>query len=284
VYRFALKPRWLLSHLFVLALVVTMVNLGLWQWGKYEDKKADNKVVRERLAAQPVDVGTLLAPGDPWAKGKTVQNRTVTVSGVYVADEQMLIRGRSLLQNPGSWVMTPLRRSDGTLVIVNRGWIANDGSYTAVPSQFVPPTGTVAVTGLVQPTVVRERIGPTDPATGHLDNLARADIARYAEQLDAPVVPAWVQLQSSVPPVSTSAKTTPRILGPPELDQGPYFSYAVQWAIFTTIALVGYPLILRRNAREKAIERKVEAEGGPPPEDDGSGPVPSTDPVGSAAG
>ena len=284
MYRFALKPRWLLSHLFVLALVVTMVNLGLWQWGKYEDKKADNKVVRERLAAQPVDVGTLLAPGDPWAKGKTVQNRTVTVSGVYVADEQMLIRGRSLLQNPGSWVMTPLRRSDGTLVIVNRGWIANDGSYTAVPSQFVPPTGTVAVTGLVQPTVVRERIGPTDPATGHLDNLARADIARYAEQLDAPVVPAWVQLRSSVPPVSTSAKTTPRILGPPELDQGPYFSYAVQWAIFTTIALVGYPLILRRNAREKAIERKVEAEGGPPPEDDGSGPVPSTDPVGSAAG
>ena len=30
-YRFALAPKWIVSHLFVLALIITMINLGLWQ-------------------------------------------------------------------------------------------------------------------------------------------------------------------------------------------------------------------------------------------------------------
>ena len=29
--RFLLRPRWLLSHLLVALLVVTMINLGFWQ-------------------------------------------------------------------------------------------------------------------------------------------------------------------------------------------------------------------------------------------------------------
>ena len=32
-YRFALKPRWILSHLFVLVMVLGMVRAGLWQPG-----------------------------------------------------------------------------------------------------------------------------------------------------------------------------------------------------------------------------------------------------------
>jgi cytochrome oxidase assembly protein ShyY1 len=33
---------------------------------------------------------------------------------------------------------------------------------------------------------------------------------------------------------------------PPELSEGPHLGYAAQWFIFSTIALVGYPLVLRR--------------------------------------
>lgn len=42
----------------------------------------------------------------------------------------------------------------------------------------------------------------------------------------------------------------PAPLPAPTMDEGPHFSYAVQWFIFTTVAVVGYPLILRRRARE----------------------------------
>jgi len=33
---------------------------------------------------------------------------------------------------------------------------------------------------------------------------------------------------------------------PPELSEGPHLGYAAQWFIFSTIALVGYPIVLRR--------------------------------------
>ncbi|MDZ7733752.1 MAG: hypothetical protein U5R31_12355 [Acidimicrobiia bacterium] len=38
-------------------------------------------------------------------------------------------------------------------------------------------------------------------------------------------------------------------LDPPALDEGPHLSYAVQWFIFGTIALGGYPLILDKVAQ-----------------------------------
>ena len=50
----------------------------------------------------------------------------------------------------------------------------------------------------------------------------------------------------------------------PTLDEGPHLSYAVQWFIFTTVAVVGYPLILRRRARELEVEGEPDRE----PDDD----------------
>lgn len=40
----------------------------------------------------------------------------------------------------------------------------------------------------------------------------------------------------------------------PELSEGPHLSYAVQWFIFATIALVGYPLVLRRVIQRRGKE------------------------------
>src|SRR5262249_56582355 len=49
---------------------------------------------------------------------------------------------------------------------------------------------------------------------------------------------------------------------PPELGEGPHLSYAFQWFTFTLIAIVGYPIILRR----VIIRRGKEVD-----DDDGSG-------------
>ena len=37
---------------------------------------------------------------------------------------------------------------------------------------------------------------------------------------------------------------------PPDLTEGPHLSYAVQWFIFMSIALIGYPLVLRKVSKE----------------------------------
>lgn len=253
MYRFALRPRWVLSHLIVAALAITLVSLGFWQLRRLDDKRNYNDRVRARSALPEAVIDDLLSPQDSALAAARVEFRRVRVTGTFAGNEQVLVRSRSFDDSPGSWVLAPLRTDDGTLVVVNRGWIANNGIYDAVPPDFAVPVGEVTVTGMLMRSQTRGRFGPTDPPTGRLTSLARVDLSRYARQLDGQVTPAWVQQRTIVPAPAASA-TVPRALGPPELDEGPHFGYAVQWFIFATIALVGYPLILRRNARERAGE------------------------------
>ena len=61
--RFLLRPRWLLSHLFVVALVVAMVGLGFWQLRRLDEKRDRNELIESRREQPVVPVGALLAPG-----------------------------------------------------------------------------------------------------------------------------------------------------------------------------------------------------------------------------
>jgi cytochrome oxidase assembly protein ShyY1 len=250
-YRFALRPRWILSHLLVLLLVITMINLGFWQLRRLHERRTYNASVRENESqpAQPVE--DVLRAGDPVSVGHDLNFRRVSATGTYDLDNEIIVRARSLDETPGVWVLTPLRLADGNGVIVLRGFLPSQGTLERVPDDAEPPTGEVAITGLVQETQTRGAFGPTDPADGRLTTMARADVARIAKQMPYPILPAYVQLQTQQPP---QPGPQPRVLPEPVLDEGPHLSYAIQWFIFTTIAIVGYPLILRRKARDRERE------------------------------
>ncbi len=240
-----------MSHLLVLLLVIVMINLGFWQLRRLHERKTYNASVRanESQPAQPVE--DVLQPGEPVSVGHDLNFRRVSATGTYDTSNEIIVRARSLDETPGVWVLTPLRLADGNAVVVLRGFLPSQGTLERVPADAEPPGGEVSITGLVQETQTRGAFGPTDPADGRLDTMARADVARIAKQLPYPIVPAYVQLQTQQPPQSG---IQPRVLPEPVLDEGPHFSYAVQWFIFTTIALVGYPLILRRKARDTERE------------------------------
>lgn len=250
-YRFALRPRWILSHLFVLAMVVAFINLGFWQLGRLQEKRDRNDRVRERTAEQVAPASDLAAPGD-FDAASSLEFRRATATGTYLADQEVLIRSRSRDSAPGSWVMTPLELSDGTALLVNRGWISNSGQLESVPERFRAPTGEVTVTGLVRETETRGSFGPTDPTTGTLGNLARADVARVDRQVGEDLLPFYLQLQEQDPAITAG---DPRPVPAPELDEGPHLSYALQWFTFALMTVIIYPLILRRRARE--IEREA---------------------------
>lgn len=251
-YRFALRPLWIFSHLFVLAAVVLFISLGFWQLRRLDERRARNAVITSRTAEPVAPVDEVLPVGADYADAEAVAYRTVRSSGTYDADGQVLVRGRSLGGAPGSWVLTPLVREDGTAVIVNRGWVPNSGQLEGVPDDVEVPSGTVTVTGLLLPTEERAGMGPQDPPDGTLTNLARADIARIAEQAETPLVPAYVQLRDQDPEPGAAA---PTVLAPPAVDEGPHLSYAAQWFFFAAIPVVGYPIILRRKAEDEERER-----------------------------
>ncbi len=246
-YRFALRPLWILSHLFVLALVVAMLAAGFWQLSRLQEKKDRNDRVAARASQPVVEVASLVKPGD-FDAVDDLEYRMVTASGEYLADQEVIVRSRSNDGAPGSWVLTPLQLSDGTAVVVNRGWFSNSGQFESLPDSLAAPSGPVTVTGLVRQTETRGSFGPTDPAGETVTNLARADVARLDEQVPETLLPLYLQLEQQDPAV-TQADPSP--LPVPVPDEGPHLSYAVQWFIFTTVALIGYPMILVRRAREK---------------------------------
>jgi cytochrome oxidase assembly protein ShyY1 len=247
VYRFALRPRWILLHVLVLVLIVAMLGLMRWQIDRLHQKQTINEQV-EQGARRPA---VLLADAadEVEAQGaKAVRYRKVADTGRYDTDAEVTIPNRTFEGAPGRWVATPFLPSDGgPAVLVVRGWIPLSIDDDAPPIDAVaPPEGEVVIEGYLEPAQTRGSFGPTDPATGTLAELSRVDVARFAEQYDGDVAPGFfVQLTAQDPPTeATVIQPVPR----PAPDEGPHRSYAWQWAIFTAIAIIGYPLALRRRA------------------------------------
>jgi surfeit locus 1 family protein len=252
VYAFAREPKWILSHLFVLILVVAMIGAAFWQLDRLQQKKDRNALVTERQEEPVAPIDEIVGADQPTDVGGDVRFRRSTATGTYDVAEEVLVRNRSFDGAPGSWVLTPLLLDDGTAVVVNRGWVPVTGDLP-VPPESAPPDGEVTVEGLLEESQSRGSFGPTDPSGEDLDTLSRVDLERYQEQVDYDLYPVWLQLEEQDPPPAER----PELIDPPELDEGPHLSYAVQWFTFTLIALIGYPLILRRRAHQGAPEELV---------------------------
>jgi surfeit locus 1 family protein len=225
--RFARRPAWLALHLLVLGIVAGMVALGFWQLDRLDQRRDRNALVEARAAADPAPVDDLVDPGSASEVVDEVRFRAVTATGVYAAAGTASVR-MAQSGTSGGWVLSPLDLGDETVVVL-RGFtgLAPDGS---VPEPE-PPAGDVEVEGVAVPVARLERVARTA-----VENLRAGD---------AGSLPVIVQLASSDPAEDPLLVPVP----PPELDDGPHLSYAVQWFLFATVGAVGYPFFLRREAR-----------------------------------
>lgn len=256
MYRFLLKPRWILSHLFVLLVCVAMVNAGMWQLRRLDEKRTQNAKITAAMHEPAEPIAAVLPDGasSTAAQVAAAEYRPVVVVGAYRSDEQVLVMNRTNEGSPGYWVVTPLVQADGTAVAVLRGWIP----YTYTPDgsweDFAPPTGQVAVQGIVRQSQVRSTnslvSSPKDPSVGTLRALARLDVGRLAQQIAERTMPGYVSLVAQDPP----AGDLPLPVALPELSEGPHLGYAIQWFAFTILTLLVYPLLLRRHARRRRME------------------------------
>jgi surfeit locus 1 family protein len=265
VYRFLLKPRWILSHLFVLACVVAMVVAGLWQLRRLDERRDVNAEIRAAGQVPTAPIDEVLPAGSRSTSEEVdaAQWRSVSITGAYREDDQVLVSNRTYEGAPGYWVITPLVQADGTALAVNRGWVPYDVQPDGPWDRFAPPSGTVTVAGQIRVPQVRSSglvEGPSDAAEGDLRLLARVDVGRLQEQVDAALYPLYVDLRTQSP---AQPETVPVPVPEPELGEGPHLGYAGQWFIFMLLTLIVYPLLLRRLARNRAHDQQ-----GEPPDDD----------------
>lgn len=260
-FAFALRPKWILGHLIVLALVVMFVSAGFWQLRRLHQRRAFNAEVAANMAAPVAPLDEVLPTGSTFADVPPQLDRRVRVTGRYLVDQEVVITGQASPDSiPGVWLVTPLETDDGRVVLVNRGWVPSTGEITSSPVDARPPTGRVSVVGLVSETQLQTSGESPERNAARQRSFLRIDVARIQRQFSERLVPAFLQRVSQTPP--DAGKVVPATLDPPVLTDGPHLSYALQWFGFTVVALVGYPLLLWMMAKDR--ERVGVAGDGPP--------------------
>lgn len=229
------SPKWLLTTLLVFIGTAVCIRLGIWQLDRLEGRRAFNAQVESMRAAERLDLN-VNTPADI----VTMEWRAVTVSGEYDFENQVALRNQYYGNQYGYHLITPLRYN-GTVVLVNRGWIPADADWR----EFDEP-GRVTVTGQV-------RLGQGKPAFGGVADALPADggplkvwnnldVEMMSAQFPYPILEVFVQPDvdedNAVPPIPYQ----PEI----ELTEGSHFGYALQWFTFATILFVGYPFYLRK--------------------------------------
>ncbi len=243
-----LRPRWVLTHVLVLAVAAGLVALGVWQWQRRAEVLAADARLSERLAVEPRPLAELPDVGPGGAAPATLEHRRVTVAGTWTTGDRVLQRSRSHQGRNGWHVLTPLRIGGDRGILVRRGWIPFDvGEEGRTAAVAAPPEGRVTVTGWLEVSDEQPGFGPTDPTEGELDTVFHADVDRLARQTDLSLHPMVLHLQSQQPPQPGRLPIpAPR----PELDATRHLSYAIQWFSFAVVGLIAYGAFLRRRPRD----------------------------------
>lgn len=234
MYRFLLRPKWLGFHLLCLAAIGGMITAGFWQLDRHHQRQAFEAEVlaRQQAPAVPFTDLDLSEPSDhEW--------RTVTATGTYDTEQQFTVVNVSQDGTGGTDPVNGLLLGDGTVLIVNRGFLPG---AQATPA---PPAGEVTITGRVRLSQKAKLGQASDDGSQQLTQIRRVDLDALAQQFDQTMQPVYIdQLDLSGEPA------TMRPVAPPDLGGGPpHLSYTVQWFIFSVAVAVGWVLAVRKSAR-----------------------------------
>jgi surfeit locus 1 family protein len=231
---------WWFATLLVILGAAVCVRLGIWQLDRLEQRRTFNTQVVSMRAMPVLDLNTENADSV-----ETMEWRSVTFTGEYDFANQVALRNQYNGNEYGYHLLTPLL-SDGTSVLVDRGWIPADGNSAPADWRKYDEPGVVTVTGQI-------RLGQTKPALGGVADAPPADgsplwvwnngdIEKIALQMPYPILNVYIQPDPNVDDETPPIPYQPVL----ELTEGPHFGYALQWFTFATILFVGYPFFLRK--------------------------------------
>lgn len=238
--------------MFVIALIC--VAAGTWQISRFEQSVRDNDALdgNAHAAAAPLTTTLVVLVNHGSAPGQdAIRFRIVAASGTYVVGKQEFLRDQSLNGASGYYVLNPLRTATGVLLVV-RGFVADNGTNAPPATVEAPPAGLVHITGRLQTTTTANDAAV---ALGN-DEIDSINPAQQAARLGAPVYETYVTLNADQPGTAGVS-----VLPDPDLSnpaggayEGQHFAYIVQWYLFALLALAA-PFVMSRFELREARQR-----------------------------
>ena len=238
-WRFALSRRWLGYLALTVAFAIGCVLLGNWQWARNAERADAIERVEQNYDRDPVPLTDVLETPDAFDPDE--EWMPVQLTGRYLVQEQLLVRNRPLSGSPGFEVLTPLQLENGSVFVVDRGWLPVGNEQDLPDDVPEPPAVEVTVVARLkagEPTIPGRSAGEGQIATVHLPDIAdRVGLPTYTG--------AYGLMASEDPAAATRPAATPR----PDEDEGSHLSYALQWIAFAILGFFGLGYAIRNEYR-----------------------------------
>lgn len=248
--RLALTRRWLGYLGLAVLFAAICVALSMWQVARTNEAREGNRLIHENYTATARPLAEVLPELGSY---ETDQEWTqVSLTGTYLAEDQLLVRNRPMEGNPGFDQLVPLLLADGSVFVVDRGWLPTGNEQDAPDTVPQPAEGEVDV-------VVRIRAGqPTfDGRTAQSGQIATIHLPTVKQLVDRPTYTAAYGLMVSETPAASSV---PRSYPEPSLNEGLHVSYAIQWILFGVMAFIGLGYAIRQEYRLRNADDPEEQE------------------------
>lgn len=232
---------------FALVGIAILCGLGFWQLDRKVWKENLIVTLTERLAREPAD----LPPRDRWAH--LLQEREefarVGFPAEFLPGQEALVytAGSGLrpdVKGPGYWVFSPARLAGGSLVIVNRGFVALDRKDPASRPEGTP-RGSIDIVGFVRWPETRGLFTPADDPQNNVWYLRDIKAIVATKRWDA-AAPFYIDMEAPVPPGGWPKPGKLQVNLPDN-----HLQYAITW-FGLALALVGIYLVwLTRRLRSR---------------------------------
>lgn len=217
----------------LIPLLALLLALGFWQL-----RRADEKRVLYEGFARGTDRTLALPP----ASTPAPRYAHVRVSGSYLPERQFLLDNMTHDERAGYRVLTPLERTDGETVLVDRGWVPAGATRAELPP--------VAVAGTPREVMGRVDLLPragitlaSTPGSGWPRVASFPTLPQLESALGRPLYPQIVLLDPTLPDGYV------RDWSPPGFPPIRHIGYAVQWfGLALTLVIIYVVVNLKKNA------------------------------------
>ncbi|MDP1651060.1 MAG: SURF1 family protein [Rubrivivax sp.] len=236
--------RWTVLVAAVLAVALT-ARLGVWQLDRAAQKSQLQAALESRHALPPLPLAELAHDA---AGAAAQQHRAIELEGLWLATMTVYLDNRQMNGRPGFHAITPLRLDDGSVVLVQRGWLPRDADERTRIKAAPPPQGRVRLQGRIGPAPARLYEFEAAASGPIRQNL---DIDGFARETGLPLRPLTVvQEDGTVPPGDGLLRQWPR----PAAAVHKNYGYAFQWFALAALILglyVWFQLIRPYRARQR---------------------------------